>query len=516
MNLSFRNMKISWKLFVTHGLILLTLIVISIMVFVNLSRQKFDGVRINLAGRQRMLTQKLTKETLAYIMGTATQKNIKNTIAVFDSTLSALLNGGKAPMDLKMTQFRKLPAMEDPEIRSQLEKVMSIWKSFKSNILQLLTNKEDKNALKFILDNNLKILSEMNKAVLMMQKNAEKKNTLMVKKIILGVIFSFFIFIFALVLTQYSIIRPVHEAVYVIQKVAEGDLTKQCNVYAKDEIGQLSAWLNKSIESLSQIIAMVLRTSEHIDIGSNEVRSSSQKLAEVSTQQAASLEEISSIMEEISSNTKRNAENALQTDQMMKRTQQITSNTKHSMEILNQSMAKMAKLAEETQQIIKSIDEIAFQTNLLALNAAVEAARAGEAGMGFSVVADEVRNLAQRTAAAARDTAQMIEQTVKSIKENITLVDKVNKDFSTVEEYANKVAVLVTEINTSSQEQTQGITQVNEGVSEIEKATQQLASSAEELASASEEMKSQVEQLLKLVKTFHIKEIHEIKILPKV
>ncbi|MDL1970301.1 MAG: methyl-accepting chemotaxis protein [Candidatus Desulfofervidaceae bacterium] len=176
------------------------------------------------------------------------------------------------------------------------------------------------------------------------------------------------------------------------------------------------------------------------------------------------------------------------------------------MKRLTKSMEDMTKLAEETQKIVKSIDEIAFQTNLLALNAAVEAARAGEAGQGFAVVADEVRNLAQRTAAAAKDTAQLIEQTVEGIHNNLGLVKKVDVDFSKVEEFAGKVASLVAEISAASQEQTQGISQVNTALSQMDKVTQQTAANAEELASASEEMKGQVVSLMELLSQFKFEE----------
>jgi methyl-accepting chemotaxis protein len=162
---------------------------------------------------------------------------------------------------------------------------------------------------------------------------------------------------------------------------------------------------------------------------------------------------------------------------------------------LTHSMEEISKASEETSKIIKTIDEIAFQTNLLALNAAVEAARAGEAGAGFAVVADEVRNLAMRAAEAARNTADLIEGTVKKVKDGGDLVATTNEAFAEVAQSAAKVGELVGEIAAASNEQAQGIGQVNTAVAEMDKVVQQNAANAEESASASEEMSAQAEQM---------------------
>jgi methyl-accepting chemotaxis protein len=166
---------------------------------------------------------------------------------------------------------------------------------------------------------------------------------------------------------------------------------------------------------------------------------------------------------------------------------------------LAEGASEQASSLEETSKIIKTIDEIAFQTNLLALNAAVEAARAGEAGAGFAVVAEEVRNLAMRSAEAAKGTANLIEGTVKKIKDGSDLVTATNKAFTEVATSASKVGELVSEIAAASNEQAQGIEQVNKAVTEMDKVTQQNAANAEESASASEEMSAQAEQMRGIV-----------------
>ena len=228
---------------------------------------------------------------------------------------------------------------------------------------------------------------------------------------------------------------------------------------------------------------------------SNQVSASSQGLAEGASEQASAIEETSSSLEEMSAMTKQNAGNASQADILMKQANQVIQKANGSMESLTSSMKEITVASEETSKIIKTIDEISFQTNLLALNAAVEAARAGEAGAGFAVVAEEVRNLAMRAADAAKNTSVLIEGTVKKIKDGSNLVIKTNEAFAEVAVSSSKVGELVGEIAAASQEQAQGIDQINKAVAEMDKVTQQTAANAEESASASEEMNAQAEQM---------------------
>ncbi len=250
---------------------------------------------------------------------------------------------------------------------------------------------------------------------------------------------------------------------------------------------------------LSTFSSHMQGASDEVASAAGEVSGASQSLAEGASEQAASIEETSASLEEMSSMTRQNAENAGQADSLMKEANATIATANSTMDKMNASMSTITQTGEETQKIVKTIDEIAFQTNLLALNAAVEAARAGEAGAGFAVVADEVRNLAMRAADAARDTSALIEESVRQIKEGADLVDVTNKAFDEVAVQADKVTHLIGEIAEASSEQAQGIEQVNTAVSEMDRVVQQNAATAEESASASEEMNAQAAQMSSMV-----------------
>ena len=253
------------------------------------------------------------------------------------------------------------------------------------------------------------------------------------------------------------------------------------------------------ITPVGRIINGLEDCADQVTSSSAQLSGSAHQLAEGASEEAASLEETSASLEEVSTMARRNADNAAACNTLMREVNAVMGKANQSMAAQTVAMGEISKASEQTSKIIKTIDEIAFQTNLLALNAAVEAARAGEAGAGFAVVADEVRNLAMRAAEAARSTADLIEGTVKKVKEGEDLLVQTNEDFCEVAEVAAKVGSLVDEIAIASGEQTTGLDQVNKAISEIDRVTQQTAASSEEAASASEELSAQAEYMKKFV-----------------
>ena len=241
-------------------------------------------------------------------------------------------------------------------------------------------------------------------------------------------------------------------------------------------------------DQLSESIVEMKSASLNISI-------SSQSQAEGAASQAAAIEETSSSLEEMSAMTKGNADNASHAKTLVAKTNTIIDTVNDHMNGMIQAIGEVKETSEKTGKIIKTIDEIAFQTNLLALNAAVEAARAGEAGAGFAVVAEEVRNLAIRSADAARSTSYLIENTIAVVKKSYDLTRVTQESFGENVEIARQVVDIVNEIAVASQEQAQGISQINKAVVELDRVTQQSAAGAQESAAAAEEMSSMAVQV---------------------
>ncbi len=262
----------------------------------------------------------------------------------------------------------------------------------------------------------------------------------------------------------------------------------------------LAVFITKSITGpINKVIEGLTAGAGQVAAASNQVSASSQQMAEGSSEQASSLEEISSSLEEMTSMTRQNAENTQQANTTSDETKTAADKGADAMKRMSEAIGKIKASSDETAKIIKTIDEIAFQTNLLALNAAVEAARAGEAGMGFAVVAEEVRNLAQRSAEAAKDTSSLIEESQNNADNGVTVSNEVADILGEISAAATKVSQLINEVTAASEEQAQGISQVNSAVSQMDQVTQSTAANAEESASASEELSSQAVELNDLV-----------------
>ncbi len=300
-----------------------------------------------------------------------------------------------------------------------------------------------------------------------------------------------------------SMVMELQEKTKFAERIAQGDLTADVKLASeKDSLGKS---LQTMVTNLNDLLGQIQVSGEQIASGAGQVSDSSQSLSQGATESASSLEEISSSMNEMASQTSRNAENANLANGLAATARDAAETGNARMQEMVKAMGEINDSGQNISKIIKTIDEIAFQTNLLALNAAVEAARAGQHGKGFAVVAEEVRNLAARSAKAASETAELIEGSVEKTEKGTQIAGQTAAALAEIVSGVGQVTDLVAEIAAASNEQAQGIAQVNQGLSQIDQVTQQNTANAEEGAAAAEELSGQSEQLRQMIGQFRIK-----------
>jgi methyl-accepting chemotaxis protein len=304
-----------------------------------------------------------------------------------------------------------------------------------------------------------------------------------------------------------SITRPVNRALEVANTVASGDLTSEIEVDSTDELGQLLQALRAMNFSLQQTIGTVRSSSETIATAAAEVAAGSQDLSSRTEQQASSLEETASSMEELTSTVKQNSDNARQANRLAEEASQVAMKGGDVIAEVVTTMDQINASSGKIGDIIGVIDGIAFQTNILALNAAVEAARAGEQGRGFAVVATEVRTLAQRSAAAAKEIKGLIDESTAKVGMGSRLVGDAGATMHEIMESIRRVTDIMGEISSSSQEQTSGIEQINQAVTQMDDVTQQNAALVEQAAAAAESMRDETGRLANAVSIFRLADV---------
>lgn len=301
-----------------------------------------------------------------------------------------------------------------------------------------------------------------------------------------------------------SITRPLHQAVQVAQKVAKGDLTSHIDVRSSDETGQLLQALKEMNASLANIVGQVRGGADTIATASSQIASGNLDLSSRTETQASSLEETASSMEEMTSTVKQNADNARQANNLAGVASEVANKGGAVVSEVVNTMSAINDSAKKIVDIISVIDGIAFQTNILALNAAVEAARAGEQGRGFAVVAAEVRNLAQRSAGAAKEIKTLISDSVEKVDAGSKLVHQAGNTMTEVVESVKRVSDIINEIAAASAQQTAGIEQINAAVIDMDNVTQQNAALVEEAAAAAGSMQDQAANLAQVVSIFKV------------
>ena len=301
-----------------------------------------------------------------------------------------------------------------------------------------------------------------------------------------------------------TVVLPIQETTRVITSLADGDLTQSMDGNFLGEFGVLRDAVESSMENLRNMVGQIRTAGGEITSGAAEIAQGNSDLSQRTEEQASSLEETASSMEELTGTVKQNADNADQANQLaLGAREQATKGG----DVVGKAVAAMGEINSSSKKIadiIGVIDEIAFQTNLLALNAAVEAARAGEQGRGFAVVAGEVRNLAQRSAAAAKEIKSLINDSVEKVDDGTRLVDESGKTLNEIVISVKKVSDIIAEIAAASQEQSSGIDQVNKAVMQMDEVTQQNAALVEEAAAASESVDEQARSLSELMQFFKL------------
>ena len=384
------------------------------------------------------------------------------------------------------------------------------------NQLEAAYSSEDKAALTTLLEDewpvfNGNLVKPMGQLVAYQRteiKNTYEKNQAQGKKLVytglVVFVLSLLVVGIGVVLVFRSITRPLNEALKVAQAVAAGDLTSSIAIESQDEIGQLLQAMQAMQSSLADIVSQVRTGTETIAVATREIASGNADLSSRTESQASSLEQTASSMEELTSTVKQNAENARQANQLVQSTAEVAVKGGNVVGQVVDTMASIKDSSRKIADIIGVIDGIAFQTNILALNAAVEAARAGEQGRGFAVVAAEVRNLAQRSAGAAKEIKSLIEDSVGKVDTGGRLVDEAGKTMGEIVTSVKRATDIMSEIAAASQEQSAGIEQVNQAITQMDDVTQQNAALVEQAAAAAESLEEQAETLTQAVSVFQI------------
>ncbi len=469
--------------------------------------QRADGLIINLAGRQRMLTQKFTKEFMTELYENIPVGSLSsNTKKLFEVTLRALSNGGQTYLDLGMKKPVDVPATSDQTIRDQLAKVKVLWDELQKAIEEVKyarnNNGDVQTPLRKVYKLNIECLKAMHQAVGLYQSKSESKvNTLMTVQYTAGII-SLITFVGILGYIKRRIVSPIVEACAVANAVANGDLNSECRILSNDEIGDLSLALNTMCKNLRDLVSQIKQNADVIATDSSSLSETANMLTEIasdttsrSSTVAAAAEEMSVNLQNMAGSAEHMAESvksvAAAIEQMTASINEVSHSTDKSASIAeeatklaqesNKKLSQLGSAANEIGKVIEVIQDIAEQTNLLALNATIEAARAGEAGKGFAVVANEVKELAKQTAEATEDIARRIQAIQGSASEAVQAIGEISDVIGKVNESASV-------IKTAVEEQTSTAQEIAHNVSQVASASEVVSANVKESAVAGQEI----------------------------
>jgi methyl-accepting chemotaxis protein len=510
-----RHIRIGSRLTIAFGLILVLATVATASALL--------AARANADATEKMLAVPLTKERLVSDWNTYTYSAIVRTSLIArstDDTLSTVFAKDIADSVTDTSAIIKKvePLLDSAEEKAQLQKVQSLRAKYQAAKVEVMDAKKAGDADTAERRYNegfapaAKAYSEALQDLLAMQREtidrmahagrAAYDERARLVLLLTGLMIA--LGAFGAVTITRSIIRPLSRAVNVAETVAAGDLTGSFDHGRRDEIGDLMRAMQSMNDNLAKVVAEVQEGTRTIAAGSTEIASGNLDLSSRTEQQASSLEETAASMEELTSTVRHNADNANQANQMA---QAASTVAVRGGEIVGEVVATMGAIdgaSRKIVDIIGVIDGIAFQTNILALNAAVEAARAGEQGRGFAVVAGEVRNLAQRSASAAKEIKTLIGDSVAQVNTGTALVQQAGATIQEVVASVARVTDIMAEITAASREQSAGIDQVNAAITQMDQTTQQNAALVEEAAAAASSMQEQSARLEQLMRRFRL------------
>ncbi|WP_373485413.1 methyl-accepting chemotaxis protein [Acetobacterium malicum] len=354
------------------------------------------------------------------------------------------------------------------------------------------------NDLQALIDYNTKLSEEI---LAQNTANFKTQSTVMIIFIVVGIALAV-----GLGLTVANMIsKPLRRMVDSAEEIANGNLDVTIKIDSRDEVGELGLAFVKMTDHINEIMTNIDSAAEQVAAGSKQIADSSMGLSQGATEQASSIEQLTASIEEISSQTRLNADNASEANELAELTRTNAVQGNNEMKRMLESMEEINESSANISKIIKVIDEIAFQTNILALNAAVEAARARQHGKGFAVVAEEVRNLAARSADAAKETTRMIEGSIKKVDDGTKIATTTATALNKIVDDVAKVSEIVGNIASASNEQAIGISQINQGIMQVSEVVQMNSATSEESAAASEELSSQAELLREQAARFSLK-----------
>ncbi len=508
------KISLSMRLTALSGGMFLIVALMAIATLHVVRQQEADGRIINLSGRQRMLTQKYTKEFLYELAcancaksGDAKEQSASlQTRKLFDATLAALIDGGTTYTDLAQTNQVRIPGTENSAVRSKLQEVGRIWQELQATIAHCSEaekgSDEARKHLESAMQLNMACLKTMNEAVELFQQDSDSRvATLKATQYVLGTI-ALVVFLFMIAYTRIKIVAPLKSALHLANAVANGDLTQTSPVTSNDEVGQLAETLNAMCASLSRMVAQLRDNSGSLEGSAIELSRTASKLgngANETTQQsatvAAAAEEMSVSMRNVANSSERMADNVKTVSnsvaemttaisavaQSAEEAADVASNTARLADTSKTRISQLGTAADGIGKVIGVIQDIAEQTNLLALNATIEAARAGEAGRGFAVVATEVKELANQTATATEEIRQRIVGMQESTRKAVTAINEIADEVAKVNDASRIIAAAVEQQSATTQEIARNISSaasdvehVSIGVTDTAAATQEV------------------------------------------